>query len=62
VFIATPDFLAEHRAQLRTTKDLIITAKAKGNTRFAEMNQRVATNLENIVGTIQVPIARRPAM
>jgi hypothetical protein len=55
VFITTPDFLAEHLAQLRTTKDLIITAQAKGHTRLAEMNQRVATNLENIIDTIQQP-------
>lgn len=55
VFITTPDFLAEHLAQLRTTKDLIITAQAKGHTRLAEMNQRVATNLENIIDTIQAP-------
>ncbi|TCN29280.1 site-specific recombinase XerD [Kribbella orskensis] len=55
MFITTPDFLAEHLAQLRTTKDLIITAQTKGNTRLAEMNQRVATNLENIIDTIQAP-------
>lgn len=55
VFITTPDFLAEHLAQLRTTKELIITAQAKGNTRLAEMNQRVAVNLENIIDTIQAP-------
>lgn len=55
VFITTPDFLAEHLAQMGTTKDLIITAQAKGNTRLAEMNQRVATNLENIINTIQAP-------
>jgi hypothetical protein len=41
VFITTPDFLAEHLAQLRTTKERIITAQAKGHTRLAEMNQRV---------------------
>jgi hypothetical protein len=55
VFITTPDFLAEHLAQLRTTKELIITAQTKGRTRLAEMNQRVATNLENIIDTIQAP-------
>ncbi|MGY4771624.1 hypothetical protein ACXC9Q_32365 [Kribbella sp. CWNU-51] len=55
VFITTPDFLAEHLAQLRTTKELIITAQTKGNTRLAEMNQRVAANLENIIDTIQAP-------
>jgi hypothetical protein len=55
VFITTPDFLAEQLAQLRTTKDLIITAQAKGHTQLAEMSQRVATNLENIIDTIQQP-------
>jgi hypothetical protein len=55
VFITTTDFLAEHLAQLRTTKELIITAQAKGHSRLAEMSHRVATNLENIIDTIQQP-------
>lgn len=48
-------FLAEHLAQLRTTKKLIAIAEAKGNSRLVEMNQRVATNLENIIDAIQAP-------
>lgn len=48
MFITTPDFLAEHLAQLRTTKERIITAQAKGHTRLAEMNQRVTQQTEEV--------------
>jgi integrase len=63
VFITTPDFLAEHLAQLRTTKELIITAQTKGNTRLVEMNQRVATPTSKTSSTpSRRPTARRPTM
>ncbi|MFG1626229.1 tyrosine-type recombinase/integrase [Kribbella sp. NPDC049227] len=55
VFVTTPDFLSEHLNQLRATKRLIATAEARGNSRLAEMNQRVAANLENIIDAIQAP-------
>jgi hypothetical protein len=55
VFITTPDFLSEHLDQLRATKRLIATGEARGNTRLVEMDQRVATNLENIIDAIQAP-------
>ncbi len=58
VFITTPDFLAEHLEQLRATNRLIGEAEARGNTRMLEMNQQVATNLENIIGAIETPSAR----
>jgi integrase len=55
VFITTPDFLAEHLAQLRATNRLIGEAEAKGQARLAEMNQQVAANLEIIITAIQTP-------
>lgn len=55
VFITTPDFLAEHLAQLRATNRLIGEAEANGQARVVEMNQQVATNLENIITAIQAP-------
>jgi hypothetical protein len=57
VFITTPDFLAEHLAQLRATNRLIGEAAAKGHEQLVEMNQQVATNLENIIAAIQTPDA-----
>lgn len=55
VFITTPDFLAEHLAQLRATNRLIGEVEAKGRARVVEMNRQVATNLENIITAIQAP-------
>ncbi len=60
VFITTPEFLTEHLDQLRATKRLIATGEARGNTRLVEMNQRVATNLENIITAIQAPDPTEP--
>jgi integrase len=53
VFVTTPDFLSEHLAQLRATNHLIAEAQAKGQTRVVEMNQQVATNLQNIIAAIK---------
>lgn len=55
VFITTPDVLAEHLAQLRATNRLIGEAEAKGHERLVEMDQQVASNLENIVTAIKAP-------
>jgi hypothetical protein len=55
VFITTPDFLADHLAQLHATRRLIGEAEAKGQTRIVEMNQQIATNLDNIITAIQTP-------
>jgi hypothetical protein len=52
-FVTTPDFLSEHLDHLRSTKRLIAQAETAGQTRVVEMNRRVATNLESIIGTIQ---------
>lgn len=53
VFVTTPDFLSEHLDHLRSTKRLIAQAETAGQTRVIEMNQRVAANLESIIGTIR---------
>lgn len=55
VFITTPNFLAEHLEQLRATNRLIGEAEARGNSRMVEMNQQIATNLENIITAIEAP-------
>jgi hypothetical protein len=56
VFVTTPDFLGEHLAQLQATNKLIAQATASGQTRMVEMNQQVATNLQNIIKAIQEPL------
>jgi integrase len=55
-FVTTPDFLSEHLTQLRTTKRLIAEAETAGQTRMVEVNLKVATNLENIINTIQTTV------
>lgn len=55
VFITTPDFLSEHLAQLRATNKLIGEAEANGQVRVVEMNQQVATNLQNIIAALDDP-------
>ena len=53
VFVTTPDFLSDHLDHLRSTKRLIAQAESAGQTRVVEMNSQVATNLQNIIDTIQ---------
>lgn len=55
VFLTTPEFLPQHRQQLITTEALLARARADGHLRVVEMNQRVATNLERIIGALHDP-------
>lgn len=55
VFLTTPEFLPQHRQQLVTTEALLARARADGHLRVVEMNQRVATNLERIIGALHDP-------
>ena len=53
VFITTPEFLPQHRAQLTQTQAIIERAQHRGQLRLAEMNQRTAGNLLNIITSLE---------
>jgi len=53
VFITGPEFLPELREQRHRTLTLIGAAAGKGQTRVAEMNQQVLTNLDKMIGEIE---------
>nr|WP_082456820.1 MULTISPECIES: tyrosine-type recombinase/integrase [unclassified Frankia] len=48
-FLTTAEFLPEHRRQHQQTLHIISAAEARGQQRLAEMNRRVAGNLEKII-------------
>lgn len=52
-FRTTAEYLTEHKKQLEQTLDLINKAKANGWQRQIEMNERVAENLEKIIGGLE---------
>jgi hypothetical protein len=52
VFLSGPEFLPELREQRHRTLTLIEVSAGKGQTRVAEMNQRVLTNLDRMIGEI----------
>jgi site-specific recombinase XerD len=52
VFLSGPEFLPELREQRHRTLTLIEVSTGKGQTRVAEMNQRVLTNLDRMIGEI----------
>jgi hypothetical protein len=53
VFLSGPEFLPELREQRHRTLSLIEVSTGKGQTRVAEMNQRVLTNLDRMIGEIE---------
>ena len=53
VFVSGPEFLPELREQRRRTFTLIDVSTGKGQTRVAEMNQQVLTNLNRMIGEIE---------
>ena len=53
VFLSGPEFLPELREQRHRTLTLIEAATGKGQTRVAEMNQQVLTNLDKMIGEIE---------
>jgi hypothetical protein len=53
VFITTPEFLPVHRTHLIATEDLLVRARAQGQSRVIEMNERVANNLTSIIKTLE---------
>jgi integrase len=53
VFLSGPEFLPELREQRHRTLTLIEVAAGNGQTRIAEMNQQVLTNLDKMIGEIE---------
>jgi integrase len=52
VFLTGPEFLPELREHRGRTLTLIATAKTSGQTRVAEMNQQVLTNLDRMIAGV----------
>jgi integrase len=53
MFITTPEFLPQHHQHRQQILQIISAAEARGQTRLAEMNQQVLTNLDNIITGLQ---------
>jgi ferredoxin len=53
VFVTTPEFLDKHREHREQTRRLLATAKANGQLRLAEMNQRVLDSLDQIIPALE---------
>ena len=53
MFITTPEFLPQHRDHRQQTVEIISAAEARGQTRLAEMNQQILSNLDNIIAGLQ---------
>ena len=53
VFLSGPEFLPELREQRHRTLTLIEVAAGNGQTRVAEMNQQVLTNLDKMIGEME---------
>jgi hypothetical protein len=53
VFLTGPEFLPELREHHRRTLALIDTAHAAGQTRMAQMNSQVLTNLDRMINGIE---------
>jgi hypothetical protein len=53
MFVTTPEFLSQHRAQRQEAMQIISAAEAKGHARVAEMNRQVAANLGKIITALE---------
>ncbi len=53
MFVTTAEFLPQHHAQRQATLQIISAAEAAGHARVAEMNRQVASNLDNIIATLE---------
>ncbi|WP_373530423.1 tyrosine-type recombinase/integrase [Nostoc sp.] len=52
-FRTTPEFLNQHKEQLEQTEQIIEKAKANNWQRQVEMNDKIKTNLENIISSLE---------
>jgi integrase len=57
MFLTTPEFLPQHRAQRHQTFELITAAEARGQHRLAEMNRQVLGNLDTIITSLDTEAA-----
>jgi len=55
MFLTTPEFLPQHRAQRQQVLQLVTAAEARGQQRLAEMNRQVLGNLDNIITALDEP-------
>jgi Phage integrase family len=53
MFVTTAEFLPQHRAQQQTVLQIVTAAEANGHARVAEMNKRVAANLDKIITALE---------
>ena len=53
MFVTTPEFLPQHRAQQQAVLQIITRAEAAGDARLAEMNKQVAGNLGKIITALE---------
>jgi hypothetical protein len=53
VFVTTPEFLDQHRAQREQTRRLLERATANGQLRLVEMNQQVLGTLDRIIAKLE---------
>jgi hypothetical protein len=52
MFLTTAEFLPQHRSHRERVVQIISAAEARGQARLVEMNQRVLTNLDQIITTL----------
>ena len=52
-FLTTPEFLAVHREQLGRTRELLTTARERGQQRLIDMNEPIELNLVRIIDGLQ---------
>ena len=52
-FRTTTEFIEQHKQQLEQTEKIIEKARANGWTRQIEMNERIASNLQNIINSLE---------
>lgn len=53
MFLTTAEFLPQHRQHHQQTLQIISAAEARGQTRMAQMNRQVASNLEKIITALE---------
>jgi hypothetical protein len=53
MFITTPQFLPQHRAQREQLLQIVSAAQARGQLRVVEMNQQVLGNLDRVIAALE---------
>jgi integrase len=60
-FLTTPEFLAVHGEQLGRTRELLATARERGQQRLIDMNEPIELNLVRIIDGLQRLTSEQPA-